>query len=95
MEWHCAQCSMSPAVGSSGSQLRIAPQPGAFRAPCFTVRCMLPAFEFVAEDLTVSFAVRDTQGLASSWCLPLRAVVPCGSRTETAREPSVEPLGAP
>lgn len=69
VEWHCVQASMS-SNNHGTPQLRIAPQ------------SMLPSFEFVAEDLTVSFAVRDLQGHASSWSLPLRAVLPTGARTE-------------
>ncbi|CAE7611417.1 cmk-1 [Symbiodinium natans] len=61
VEWHCLEAKMN-AHDPSVPQLRIAPQ------------SMLPAFDFVAEELTVSFAVRDQHGHASSWSLPLRAV---------------------
>ncbi|CAK9046519.1 unnamed protein product [Durusdinium trenchii] len=65
VEWHCVEASMG--TRSDAPQLRIAPQ------------SLLPCFECVAEDLSVSFAVRDTQGHASSWSLPLPAVSGRGS----------------
>eukprot|EP00439_Symbiodinium_sp_Y106_P072755 s153_g13.t1 len=72
VEFHCLEAKMNehdPTV----PQLRIAPQ------------SMLPAFEFVAEDLSVSFAVRDIHGHASSWSLPLRAVQQRTSSTEVVQ----------
>ncbi|OLP89587.1 Calcium/calmodulin-dependent protein kinase type 1 [Symbiodinium microadriaticum] len=72
VEFHCLEAKMNehdPKV----PQLRIAPQ------------SLLPAFEFVAEDLSVSFAVRDIHGHASSWSLPLRAVQQRTSSTEVVQ----------
>eukprot|EP00931_Biecheleriopsis_adriatica_P060678 TRINITY_DN36453_c0_g1_i1.p1 TRINITY_DN36453_c0_g1~~TRINITY_DN36453_c0_g1_i1.p1 ORF type:complete len:3105 (+),score=627.80 TRINITY_DN36453_c0_g1_i1:59-9373(+) len=69
VEWHCIQAAMGP-DSSRAEQLRIAPQ------------SVLPAFDTVAEDLTVSFALRDTAGHVTSWCLPLQAVASRRSATE-------------
>eukprot|EP00913_Durusdinium_trenchii_P000863 g802.t1 len=86
VEWHCVEASMG--TRSDAPQLRIAPQS---LLPCFECVAEDCVFrvgqQFIGrelpsshlQDLSVSFAVRDTQGHASSWSLPLPAVSGRGS----------------
>lgn len=71
VEWHCIQAAMRAETAQSARpSLRIGPQ------------SLLPAFDSVAEDLNVSFALRDANGHATSWSLPLPAVTTRRSPTE-------------
>ncbi|CAE8637733.1 unnamed protein product [Polarella glacialis] len=61
VEWHCIQAVMGSDAGVV-SPIRMGPQ------------SLLPVFDAVADDLTVSFALRDAKGNTTSWSLPLQAV---------------------